>query len=388
MSKTVALIFCGLIVCSSAATEISHPQIGYGVHKLKNFKAKGVLHRESTSCDNVKQYWFKEAVVNNFAPVEDQKLWAGNGQRYWINKDLWGGVDFPIFVFIGGEGEESCSRLTDYLYMYNLAQEHKGLLVDIEHRFYGESYPTEDMSTESYKFLTSEQALADLARLIGKIKADLNTQNSKVITLSGSYPGNLAAWFRLKYPSVAAGSIASSAPVLAQTNFPEYMEVVAAAMRQYSGQQCYDAFETAAVRVAELAHQGAGSWGVQQLEKDFQTCHPIGSEADIGILLSDLMGNVQGTVQYNNVITGSTNVADICAVMLDGTDAYAQFVQLQAQYRAANGQQCEDANWADSIAYLSATAKDHSNLARPWTYQTCNEFGYFQTADSKVATVT
>eukprot|EP01034_Spumella_vulgaris_P024824 gene24824-31211_t len=239
------------------------------------------------------------------------------------------------------------------------------------------------MSTESYKYLSADQALADLARLIGKIKKDLNTNNSKVITLSGSYPGSLAAWFRLKYPSVSQGSIASSAPVNAQTNFPEYMEVVAQAMLQYSGQSCYDAFETAAVKVAQLARQGPGSEGVAQLETDFHTCHPIGTQQDIGILMSDLMGNVQGTVQYNNVIAGSTNVADICGVMLASADPYAQFVQLQAQYRAANGQTCEDANWADSIAYLSAQTKDHSNMARPWTYQTCNEFGYFQTTDSK-----
>ncbi len=380
-----------LFVSTSAVLKVAgertliQSQIGFGVQKLKNTKSKGVLQQvESTSCENVKQYWFKEAVLDNFAPVENQQHWAGDGQRYWINKDLWGGVDFPIFVFIGGEGEESCSRLTDYLYMYNLAQENKGLLVDVEHRFYGQSYPTEDMSTESYKYLNADQALADLARLIGKIKKDLNTVNSKVITLSGSYPGSLAAWFRLKYPSVTAGSIASSAPVNAQTNFPEYMEVVAKAMLQYSGQGCYDAFETAALKVAQLARQGPGSSGVTQLEVDFHTCHPIDTQQDIGILLSDLMGNIQGTVQYNNVIAGSTNMADVCDVMLASSDPYTQFVQLQTQYRAANGQSCEDANWTDSIAYLSAVEKDHTNMARPWTYQTCNEFGFFQTADSEV----
>ena len=46
-----------------------------------------------------------------------------------------------------------------------------------------------------------------------------------ILSTGGSYPGNLAAWFRLKYPSVTHASIASSAPLHAQTNFPEYMEV-------------------------------------------------------------------------------------------------------------------------------------------------------------------
>lgn len=44
----------------------------------------------------------------------------------------------------------------------------------------------------------------------------------------------------------------------------------------------------------------------------------------------------------------------------------------------------EDASWADTIQYLSAPQNDPTNAARPWTYQTCNEFGYYQTTDSKV----
>ena len=55
--------------------------------------------------------------------------------------------------------------------MYDLAQDHKALQVDIEHRFYGESYPTSNMTTENLRYLSSEQALADLARLIGNIEA-------------------------------------------------------------------------------------------------------------------------------------------------------------------------------------------------------------------------
>ena len=78
------------------------------------------------------------------------------------------------------------------------------------------------------------------------------------------------------------------------------------------------------------------------------------------------------------------NVTDICATMQKSTDYYANFKDLQALYRTANGQTCEDASFADTVAYLSNPAKDSANNGRPWTYQTCNEFGYFQTADSKV----
>ena len=55
----------------------------------------------SGSCVNVSAYVFP-GVVDNFAAVENQVPWY-TGQRYWINKQFWGGKGSPIFVYIGGE---------------------------------------------------------------------------------------------------------------------------------------------------------------------------------------------------------------------------------------------------------------------------------------------
>jgi pimeloyl-ACP methyl ester carboxylesterase len=358
----------------------SQHMIGFGKHKILNKNTQGVkLAKVSTpyTCDNVTENWFTGAVLDNFAPVDKQQPWHGKGQRYFVNKQLWGGNNYPIFVFIGGEGEEACTRLTSYLYMYQLAEEHRALLVDVEHRFYGQSIPTPDTSTENLKYLSSAQALADLARIISFVKKEYGTPYSKVVTVGGSYPGNLAAWFRLKYPHVTHGSIASSAPVLAQTNFPEYMDVVGQAILHFSGQKCYNSMETAANKITELASQGFGSEGMRTLEKDFQLCAPMKNDLDISVFLSELMGNVQITAQYNNEPSATMNFPEACQIMTQSDDAYGNFVQLQKAYRAANGQRCEDGNWDDMVEALKTTG-----AGRSWTYQTCNEFGYFQTTDS------
>lgn len=275
------------------------------------------------------------------------------------------------------------------MYVYELAKEHRALLVNVEHRFYGESYPTSTMSTHNLQYLSSQQALADLARIITYIKSSLNTPSSRVVVVGGSYPGNMAAWFRLLYPHITVGAIASSAPLKAETNFFGYMEVVADSIESMaagnSGAACNAAIEAAAKTIANLLESPTG---MQQLSADFKTCAPLNSTADASILLSDLMGNIQGTVQYNNEHNGVMNISDICAVMVDPADednanAYSRFVTLSSMYRDMNGVSCEDASWADTVAYLSAEEKDPNNNARPWTYQTCNEFGYFQTTDSK-----
>ncbi len=81
-------------------------------------------------------------------------------------------------------------------------------------------------------------------------------QDAKIVVFGGSYAGNLAAWFRLKHPEIAIGAIASSAPVFAQANFKEYLEVVGNALKKFGDDACYDAVRQAfqAVRLNCMSH--------------------------------------------------------------------------------------------------------------------------------------
>ncbi|KAI3997272.1 hypothetical protein MKX01_009116 [Papaver californicum] len=91
--------------------------------------------------------------------------------------------------------------------MFEIAPHFKALLVFLEHRYYGKSNPFGGDKEIAYSnsitlgYLSSTQALKNLT-----------TQDSPVIIFGGSYEGMLAAWFR--YPHVAMGALASSAPIL------------------------------------------------------------------------------------------------------------------------------------------------------------------------------
>merc|ERR1711936_866485 len=61
---------------------------------------------------------------------------------------------------IGGEGEASPGWL-NYGQWYKWAEENNAAMFLLEHRYYGQSKPTEDMSTENMRYLSSRQGLED-----------------------------------------------------------------------------------------------------------------------------------------------------------------------------------------------------------------------------------
>ncbi len=99
-------------------------------------------------------------------------------------------------------------------------------------RFYGESHPTPDLSLPNMKYLSSRQALADVNYFIGVMTTQLKlTSKNRWISFGGSYSGALSAWLRQLYPDRVAGSVATSAPVLAIEDFSGYLEVVSASLQ-------------------------------------------------------------------------------------------------------------------------------------------------------------
>jgi hypothetical protein len=107
-----ALTF-GLTVFGTSETfAYEDKRFGFGKQRLTSVKGKGVHVQADSECPNVSEFRYTEAVIDNFASLNEQKFWDGEGQRYWLNEEFWGGPGYPVFVFIGGEWVESCYRLT------------------------------------------------------------------------------------------------------------------------------------------------------------------------------------------------------------------------------------------------------------------------------------
>lgn len=82
-----------------------------------------------------------------------------------------------------------------------------------------------NMSSENLVYLSSEQALTDLAEFIVNIQPKYDIpSNAKWVVFGGSYPGSLAAWARLKYPHLIHAAVSSSGPLLAKLDFKGVFE--------------------------------------------------------------------------------------------------------------------------------------------------------------------
>ncbi|KAG2497771.1 hypothetical protein HYH03_004043 [Edaphochlamys debaryana] len=145
-------------------------------------------------------------------------------QRFFVCEKFWsftpGGGRGPIFFYAGNEADVELYVNATGLIWENAAA-FGANIVFAEHRYYGKSEPFGPNSWASDpSVLTVEQALADYAALLTRIKGDAGAQASPVIAFGGSYGGMLAAWMRVKYPHIITGAVAASAPVGAFPGVP------------------------------------------------------------------------------------------------------------------------------------------------------------------------
>ena len=118
----------------------------------------------------------------------------------------------PVIVLESGE-DEATDRLP-FLQkgiVHQLAEATGGIAVVLEHRYYGTSFPTPDLSTENLRFLTTQQALADTAffarNVVFKGLEDhkLTAPHTPYIAYGGSYAGAFVAFLRKTYPDTYYG---------------------------------------------------------------------------------------------------------------------------------------------------------------------------------------
>ncbi|KAJ5191835.1 Peptidase S28 [Penicillium cinerascens] len=151
-------------------------------------------------------------------------------QHYWWNSEWWGGEGSPVVLFT--PGEEAAAQYTGYLTNRTLtglyAKEIQGAVIVIEHRYWGNSTPYADLSTENLQYLTVGNAVADLAYFANTVDLPFDTDSSSNaqyapwVLSGGSYSGALTAWTESTSPGTFWAYHSTSAPVEAIYDYWQY----------------------------------------------------------------------------------------------------------------------------------------------------------------------
>jgi pimeloyl-ACP methyl ester carboxylesterase len=280
-------------------------------------------------------------------------------QRYYIDETFSKDDNDPVFFYICGES--ACTKRALNGAIRNYAQKYHAKLVALEHRYYGESIPLGSFSTKDLGYLTTEDALDDLAYFQRHLRNEKNWQG-KWIAFGGSYPGSLSAYYRLKFPYLVAGSLASSAPVMAKEDFFEYDTHVT----KVTGPQCaeqirqvVDAVEATLNDATQLSHMKA-------LFEASEVHNPV----DFLYLIADTGA---AAVQYG-MRDSFCSALSSSSTPLEG---YADFAKRLYQ---SMGVSAVEMTAQGAMNEEPSEYKNGIGL-RQWYYQSCTEYGYWQNAN-------
>ncbi|KAG6445958.1 hypothetical protein O3G_MSEX004202 [Manduca sexta] len=173
--------------------------------------------------------------------------------------------------------------------MWDIAAKFKAKFVFAEHRYYGESLPfgNKSLDNQHIGYLTSAQALADYADLVNHLQGDAVNLKYPVIAFGGSYGGMLAAYFRIKYPHLVAGEIASSAPVHMYPGMVpcELFNEIATDSYKIANSKCPDNIRRSwSVLRSYVACANTSQW----LRQSWNLCGPTNSPIDVEFLVQFL----------------------------------------------------------------------------------------------------
>ncbi|PIA54865.1 hypothetical protein AQUCO_00901040v1 [Aquilegia coerulea] len=270
-------LFIHFLACVSAS-EMPRLSIS-GRPNWKNLKAKS----NSPALNDLKEVYYTQTLDHfNYRP-DSYKTFK---QRYFINTKYWGGANSssPIFAYLGAE-QPITNDLVVAGFLNDNAPDFKALIVFIEHRYYGESVPFGSLdnafhSTNTLGYFTSTQALADYAEVLMSLKKNLSAESCPIIVMGGSYGGMLASWFRLKYPHIAMGALASSAPILYFEDIvpQDIYYVIATNDYKEASMNCYKTIRKSWSVINKIASQANG---LSLLSKIFKTCKPINDSSEL-----------------------------------------------------------------------------------------------------------
>ncbi len=156
-------------------------------------------------------------------------------QRYWYGTEYWAGPGSPIYLVTPGEQSATGFNrtwLTNSRLSGLMANKTGGAVVVLEHRYWGESSPYEQLTVKNLRHLTLDNSLKDLTHFAKTFVPPFDDSGASSadkapwVFMGGSYPGALAGWLAALEPGTFWAYYSSSGVVEAVGDFWQYFQPV------------------------------------------------------------------------------------------------------------------------------------------------------------------
>jgi pimeloyl-ACP methyl ester carboxylesterase len=316
-------------------------------------------------------------------------------QRFWVNSEFYSAATpyTPIYITLCCEGECSPKWVEQGL-LYEWAKKTGGLLVSIEHRYYGKSQPAEDWSYRNLRFLTMEQALADAAYFIRQyLVPNYNPkQNHPIVVAGGSYGGTMAASMRHNYPNLVHYAVAASGVYDPRFALPEFLESVIDAYEYYGGKKCVQNIGDAH-KALEATFMSTKQADMDYLATNFPLCSaPTVGGADADAFFSLLTDSYIQVVQYNKESGPGFTVKKMCDMFEQASSTLDKLQVLGTVHKKyvlgeGNCYRWKFAEQVEDIGDIQYKPDQPSRNMRQWYWQTLTQFGWYQAPTPRAAAV-
>lgn len=207
-----------------------------------------------------------------------------------------------------------------------------GLGVILEHRYYGTSFPVPDLSTANMRFLTTDQAIADMSYFAQTIvfpgleHLNLTSHKNAYIAYGGSYAGAFVAILRKLYPDVYWGAISSSGVTEAIYDYWQYFD----AAEIYAPHDCVLATQQLTNIVDNILIKKNGTEFPSRLKEAFG----LGNITSRDDFANAINGGIYGLQSTNwDPAENSTDFGVYCDAVSSQEVVYPQFESLKNEVK-------------------------------------------------------
>ncbi|KRZ17322.1 Mitochondrial ornithine transporter 1 [Trichinella zimbabwensis] len=280
-----------------------------------------------------------------------------------------------VVVYIQSHDSPTVPSCTYSGLLSEISKQLNAVVVTFVPRFFDVNKPTGSASVDNLKYLSIEEVLADLAHLVHSLRSKY-PDSGKTVLVGAAHAGNLAIWFRLKYPHLCDGAIASGAPLQTTLGFDQVVDSIFERLNNIRP-NCARALQDAFAQLAFLFQER----NFPRIKLHFKFCTKKLPEKYA--LFQQL---VEALFIHDVIIYDDAELIQrICTVMTN--DELSSPLQRLATLIKSKCLWSTGGEIADQFKETNWSNLNILQDGRQWIYLQCTEYGKFYTVSEKISSL-